>query len=99
MPAESILSPTPSRPQHDNNIISKVTMCGLGVDERDKMRWVSAVADPRDAMGATASPFKFDFVAFLNNFSAKFYIFVSIVSSLFASDSISAFSGDFFRKT
>ena len=51
---------------------------------------MSAVADPRDAMAATAPPFKFDFVAFLNNFSAKFYIFVSVVPSPFASDSISA---------
>ena len=99
MPAESILSPTPSRPQHDNNIISKVTMCGLGVDERDKMRSVSAVADPRDAMEATAPPFKFDFVAFLNNFSAKFYISVSVIPSPSASDSIPAFSSGFFRKT
>ena len=38
-------------------------------------------------MTATAPPFKFDFVAFSNHFSAKFYIFVS---SLSASDSISA---------
>ena len=63
------------------------------------MRFVSAVADPKNAVGAVEPSFQFDFVAFLNNFSAKFYIFVSIVSSLFASDSISAFSGDFFRKT
>ena len=94
MPAESILSP--NRLQHDNIVISKVTMWGLGVDERDKMWSVSAVAGPRDAMGAIAPSFKFDFVAFLHNFSAKFYIFVS---SLSASDSISAFSGDCFRKT
>ena len=51
---------------------------------------MSAVADPTDAVAATAPPFKFDFVAFLNNFSAKFYIFVSVVPSPFASDSISA---------
>ena len=62
------------------------------------MRSVSAVVDPRDAMGATAPPFKFDFVAFLNNFSAKFYIFVSVVPSPSASNSISAFLAVSFEK-
>ena len=61
MPAESILSP--NRPHVGTNVISKVTMWGLDVDERDKMRPVSALADRRDAMGATAPPFKFEFVA------------------------------------
>ena len=97
MPAESILSP--NRTQSGTNVFSKVTMWGLYVDERDKMRSLSAVADPSDAMGARVPPFKFDFIAFLNNFSAKFYIFVSIVPSPSASDSISVFSSGFFRKT
>ena len=97
MPAESILSP--NRSQSGTNVISKFTMWGLGFDERDKMRPVSALTDPRDAMGATTPPFKFDFVAFLNNFSAKFYISVSVIPSPSASDSISAFSSGFFRKT
>ena len=96
MPAKSIVSP--NRPQGGTNVISKVTMWWLYVDERDKMRSVSAVADPRNAMGATAPRVKFDFVAFLNNFCAKFYIFVSVVPSPSASDSISAFSSGFFLK-
>ena len=63
------------------------------------MRFVSAVADPKDAVGAVEPPFEVDYVAFLNNFSAKFDIFVSIVLCPFASGSIAAFSRDFFRKT
>ena len=63
------------------------------------MRFVSAVANPKNAVGAVEPPFQFDFVAFLNNFSAKFDIFVSIVLCPFASGSIAAFSRDFFRKT
>ena len=39
------------------------------------MRFVSAVADPKDAVGAVEPSFQFDFVAFLNNFSAKLDIF------------------------
>ena len=96
MPAKSIVSP--NRPRGGTNIISKVTMSWLYVDERDQMRSVSAVADSRDAMEATAPPFKFDFVAFLNNFSARFYIFVSVVPSPSASDSISAFLAVSFEK-
>ena len=89
MPAESILSP--NRPHDGTNVMSKVTMWGLDVDERDKMRPVSALADPRDAMGATAPHFKFDFVAIFEQFLCKILHFCINRNLPSPSDSISVF--------
>ena len=89
MPAESILSP--NRPHDGTNVMSKVTMWGLDVDERDKMRPVSALADPRDAMGATAPHFKFDFVAIFEQFLCKILHFCINRNLSSPSDSISVF--------
>ena len=89
MPAKSIVSP--NRPRGGTNIISKVTMWWLYVDERDQMRSVSAVADSRDAMEATAPPFKFDFVAIFEQFLCKILHFCINRNLSSPSDSISVF--------
>ena len=47
------------------------------------MRLVSVVAGSGDVVGAVTAPFECDFAAFLNNFSAKFYIFVLPAPSSF----------------